>query len=171
MSKLVIRTAAVVVGAALSLAGVTTAAYADTKSWKDPKPNLTKITVSHGSTNIKITAKTGTFRIGSYFTVYLDTDPSDPGPEYRNDIYPNSEVSPLKRVEKFSQQGSTVPCDGLRASADVYGSKKVSVTVPRSCVGEPRKVRASVRGYYDVKGPNVIDWAPGYKKLTGWVYR
>lgn len=171
MSRIVTRIAAVALGASLSLAGAATAAQAHTRSFTDPKPNLTKVTVTHGSKNVKVTAKTGTFRIGSYFTVYLDTDPSNPGPEYRNDIYPNSEVSPLKRVERFGQQGTTKRCDGLRASADVYGPKKVSVTVPRSCVGKPNKVRVAVRGYYDVKGPNVIDWAPGYKKLTGWVYR
>jgi hypothetical protein len=35
----------------------------------------------------------------------------------------------------------------------------------------PDKVRVSVRGYFDVKGPNVVDWAPGLKKLGGWVHR
>jgi hypothetical protein len=75
------------------------------------------------------------------------------------------------RIEKFGQQGRAVPCDGLRGRGDVYGPKTVSVTVPRSCVGDPDKVRVSVRGYFDVKGPNVVDWAPGFKKLGGWVRR
>lgn len=29
----------------------------------------------------------------------------------------------------------------------------------------------AVRGYDDVKGPDMIDWIPGTKKLTGWVHR
>jgi hypothetical protein len=171
MSKIVTRIAAVALGASLSVAGAATAAQADTESFTDPKPNLTRVTVSHGSKNVKVTARTGKFRIGSYFTVYLDTDPRDPGPEYRNDIYPNSEVSPLKKVEKFGQKGKTKRCDGLRATADVYGPREVTLTVPRSCLGRPAKVRVAVRGYYDVKGPNVIDWAPGYREFTGWVHR
>ena len=171
MRKIFAAAAAVTVAVALSCTGGTTTARADTKSFKDPKPHITKVTVNHGATNIKITTKTGKYRIGSYFIVYLDTDPANPGPEFRNDIYPNSEVAPLKRVEKFGQQGKTAACDGLRASADAFGPKKVTLTVPRSCVGDPSKVRVSVRGYFDVKGPNVIDWAPGKKKFTGWVRR
>ena len=169
--KIAIRTAAVVLAAALSVAGATSVAEADTKSIKDPKPNITKVTVKHGSTNIKVTTRTGVIRPGTYLTVYLDTDPSNPGPEYRNDLVPASELSPLMRIEKFGEQGHAVRCDGLRGRGDVYGPKTVSVTIPRSCVGNPDKVRVSVRGYFDVLGPNVVDWAPGFKKLGGWVRR
>ena len=94
-----------------------------------------------------------------------------PGPEYRNDLVPASELSPLMRIEKFGDEGHAVPCDGLRGRGDVYGPTTVSATIPRSCVGDPNKVRVSVRGYFDVSGPNVVDWAPGFKKLGGWVRR
>ena len=156
MQNIALRTAAVILGAALSVAGAASFAEADTKSIKDPKPNITKVTVKHGSKNIKITTRTGAIRPGTYLTVYLDTDPSSPGPEYRNDLVPASELS---------------PCDGLRGRGDVYGPTTVSATIPRSCVGNPNKVRVSVRGYFDVSGPNVVDWAPGFKKLGGWVRR
>lgn len=171
MSKVAIRTAAVLLGATLSVAGATTAAHADTKSWKDPKPNITKVKVKHSSKTIKVTTTTGRIRPGTYLTVYFDTDPSNPGPEYRNDLIPASELSPLMRIDKFGQQGTAVPCDGLRGRGDVFGPKTVSVSVPRSCVADPTKVRVSVRGYFDVKGPNVVDWAPGFHEFTGWVRR
>ena len=171
MQNIALRTAAVILGAALSVAGAASFAEADTKSFKDPKPNITKVTVKHRGKNIKITTRTGVIRPGTYLTVYLDTDPSNPGPEYRNDLVPASELSPLMRIEKFGDEGSAVPCDGLRGRGDVYGPTTVSVTIPRSCVGNPEKVRVSVRGYFDVKGPNVVDWAPGFKKLGGWVHR
>ena len=125
MQKIAIRTAAVVLGAALSVAGAASVAEADTKSIKDPKPNITKVTVKHGSENIKVTTRTGVIRPGTYLTVYLDTDPSNPGPEYRNDLVPASELSPLMRIEKFGEQGHAVPCDGLRGRGDVYGPKTV----------------------------------------------
>jgi hypothetical protein len=168
--KIALRTAAVVLGAALSVAGAASFAEADTASIKDPKPNITKVTVKHGSENIKVTTRTGVIRPGTHLTVYLDTDPANPGPEYRNDLVPASELSPLMRIEKFGEQGHAVSCDGLRGRGDVYGPTTVSVTVPRSCVGNPETVRVSVRGYFDVKGPNVVDWAPGFKKLGGWVH-
>ena len=171
MSKVVVRIAAVVLGTALSVIGATSDAHADTRSWRDPKPNITKVKVKHSKKNVKVTTTTGVIRPGTYLTVYLDTDPSNPGPEYRNDLVPASELSPLMRIEKFGQDGTAVPCDGLRGRGDVYGPKTVSVTVPRSCLGYPAKVRVSVRGYFDVKGPNVVDWAPGFKELTGWVRR
>jgi hypothetical protein len=171
VSKVAVRIAAVALGTALSAAGATSAAHADTRSWKDPKPNITKVTVKHSKKNVKVTTTTGVIRPGTYLTVYLDTDPSDPGPEYRNDLVPASELSPLMRIDGFGQHGTAVPCDGLRGRGDVFGPKTVSVTVPRSCLGNPSKVRVSVRGYFDVKGPNVVDWAPGFKKFTGWVRR
>ena len=171
MSKVAVRIAAVALGAALSAAGATSAAHADSRSWKDPKPNITKVTVKHSKKNVKVTTTTGVIRPGTYLTVYLDTDPSDPGPEYRNDLVPASELSPLMRIDRFGQHGTAVPCDGLRGRGDVFGPKTVSVTVPRNCLGNPSKVRVSVRGYFDVKGPNVVDWAPGFKKFTGWVRR
>jgi hypothetical protein len=171
MLKVSTRVAAVVLGAALSVVGATSVAQADTKSWKDPKPNLTKVTVKHSSKKIKVTTTTGVIRPGTYVTVYLDTDPSDRGPEYRNDLVPASEVSPLMRIEKFGEAGTIVPCDGLRGRGDVFGPKTVSITVPRACLENPTKVRVSVRGYFDVKGPNVVDWAPGFRTFTGWVRR
>ena len=171
MSKVVVRIAAVVLGTALSVMGATSDAHADTRSWRDPKPNITKVKVKHSKRNVKVTTTTGVIRPGTYLTIYLDTDPSNPGPEYRNDLVPASELSPLMRIEKFGKDGNPVLCDGLRGRGDVYGPKTVSITVPRSCLGYPAKVRVSVRGYFDIKGPNVVDWAPGFKELTGWVRR
>lgn len=171
MSRVAIRAAAVSLGAVLSIAGAASVAEADSRSFTDPKPNLTKVTVKHRATTIKVTARTGVIRPGTYVTVYFDTDPSNPGPEYRNDLVPASELSPLMRIERFGQEGHAVRCDGLRGRGDVFGPKTVSVTVPRSCVGNPSKVRVSVRGYFDIPGPNVVDWAPGYRQLSGWVHR
>lgn len=171
MQKIAIRAAAIALASALSVGGAAGVAQADTKTIKDPKPNITKVKISHGTKNIKITTTTGAIRPGTYLTFYLDTDPSNPGPEYRNDLVPASEVSPLMRVEKFGDEGTAVGCDGLRGKGDVYGPKTVSITVPRSCVGNPAMIRVSVRGYFDVKGPDVVDWAPGKKKFGGWVRR
>ena len=33
--------------------------------------------------------------------------------------------------------------------------------------GTPDQVRVTIRGYYAVPGPDIIDWAPGTKKFTG----
>ena len=71
-----------------------------------------------------------------------------------------------RRVDKIGDAGSRIDCDGFRAQADTDGPGFVKITVPRSCVGTPDRVRVTIRGYYAVPGPNIIDWAPGTKKFT-----
>lgn len=171
MPSVATRLAAATLACAVAMIGGTSVAHADTKSWTDPKPNITKVKVKHSDTTIKITTTTGAVRPGTYLTIYFDTDGDDPGPEFRTDLIPASELMPLMRIEKFGQEGTAITCDGLRGRADVYGPTTMSLTVPRSCVGNPDRVRVSVRGYFDVKGPNVVDWVPGKKKFTGWVHR
>ena len=79
MSRTTNRLAAVALGALVSVAGATAAAQADTGTITDPKPNITKVKVSHGSTSIKVTTTTGAVTnprmTGS--TVPLPPDPVD----------------------------------------------------------------------------------------------
>ena len=105
-------------------------------------------------------------RPGTYLTIYLDTDPSNPGPEYRNDLVPASELSPLMRIEKFGR-GRAPPSHVTVCAAAVTSTdpRRSPSRCRAAVVGYPDKVRVSVRGYFDVKGPNVVDWAPGFKKL------
>ncbi len=159
--------AAVAVSLATALVTAQPAA-ADSTTFNDGGGYLTTVKVSHGD-DIRVKARVGAYNIGSHFSFWLDTDSDDPGPEYKIKVYPNSEVLPIRAVETFSSTGSAIDCN-YRARADAFGSKYVTIVVPRSCVGTPDRVRVSVRANYSIPGPNVVDWGPGRKKFFGWVW-
>ena len=167
----VIRSAAIASAALLSTAALMQPAAADVEAFQDAGGHLTTVRVRHGVENVRVKAHVGAMEIGSYFTFWLDTDAGNPGPEYKAKVYPNSDGIHVKQVEEFGDPGTSVPCDGFRASADVFGPEDVTIVVPRSCIGMPSRVRVSIRAYYDVPGPNVLDWGPGMKKFFGWVDR
>lgn len=165
----ILRTTAVASAALLTTAVLASPAQADTRTFNDGGGHMTTVKVTNGSTYVTIKADVGHYRIGSYFRFWLDTDSKNAGPEYKNEVWPNSELMPLKRVGSFTSNGTDVRCTGLRASADAFSSHYVTLKVPRSCIKNPSKVRVSVRAYYDVAGPNDIDWAPAKHKFFGWV--
>lgn len=167
--KRLIRGAAVAAASALASVGLIPQASADTSTFHDPAPRITTVKVYHSSSIVKVKVNVGAYELGSNFKFWLDTDPSNPGPEYRTTVYPNSDGITLRKVEDFGQSGTEVPCDGFKASADAFGSSYVSIWVPRSCLGDPGKVRVSTRASYEVPGPNTVDWAPGKNAFYGWV--
>lgn len=171
MLRRTIRGAAITVAGLLAVAAVSAPAQADTKTFNDGGGYLTKVKVAHGAKKVTVRAQVGTLTIGSYYTFWLDTLPKNAGPEYKVVIYPNSDGMSVLKVGSFKSAGKAVKCRGFRASADIFGPKVVSIKVPRSCIGNPAKVRVSVRASYAVPGPNVIDWGPGKKKFFGWVRR
>ena len=159
--------AAVAVSVATALVTAPSAAAEETV-FNDGGGHLITVRVSHGD-DILVKARVGDYNDGSHFSFWLDTDSDDRGPEYRIKVYPNSEVLPIQSVESFSGAGSAIDCD-YQAKADAFGSKYVSIVVPRECVGLPDRVRVSVRANYSVPGPNVVDWGPGRKKFFSWVW-
>ncbi len=151
-------------------AGVLTAqpAAADVETFDDGGSYLTTVKVRHGVENLRIKAKVGAYEIPSNFTIWLEVDPDDPGPEFKIPVYPNSEVAPIRAVENFRDRGSEVECD-YSASADAGGSKYIEVVIPRDCLDTPAAVRVSIRANYAIPGPNVVDWGPGTRRFFGWV--
>ena len=164
---------AAAVAAACLTAGValTPAARADTRTFTDKGAHLTTVVVAHTKTQVKVRADVGPFDIGDFATFWLDTDAHNSGPEYKAEVWPNSDGIHLLRVGSFASRGTAVDCDGFRATSDVFGPEEVTITVPRSCIGKPAEVRVAVRAFYEVDGPDVIDWGPGTKKFFGWVAR
>ena len=170
MRRTLHRIAAGGVAVAASLATVVATAQpatADSTTFNDGGGHLTTVRVDHGN-DIRVKARVGDYNIGSHFSFWLDTDSDDAGPEYKIKVYPNSEVLPIRAVENFADTGSEIDCD-YRAKADAYGSKYVSIRVPRDCLGTPDRIRVSVRANYYIPGPNLVDWGPGRKKFFGWV--
>lgn len=170
MSRTFRRTAAVATATLLTSAAFIPTASADVEVFPDTGGHITSVRVSHGSSNVAVTARDAEMEFTTYYRFWLDTDPKDPGPEYKTEVYPNSDGMALQKVENFSSEGTNVRCGGYRAIADAYGPEYAKIIVPRSCLGNPSKVRVSVTGFYD-ENPDVVDWAPGTRKFTPWVYR
>ena len=158
------------VAAGAGMAVAVPAASAQTRTFSDGGGHVTTVKVKHTSSYVSVDARVGKVTLGGDFTFWFDTNPGNPGPEYKVEVYPNSDGISLYRVDTFSSHGSVRSCD-VAATADAFGSDHVTVKVPRSCLGKPAKVRVALRAYYDVPGPNVVDWAPGTKKFFGWVTR
>lgn len=171
MRTAILRAAAILAASLMTSVAVLTPAQADTRTFRDKGGRLTTVKVTHGGTNVTVAANVGPMEIGSYFTFWLDTNARNAGPEYKTEVYPNSDGLAVLRVGSFSDKGTAIRCDGFRASADVFGPEVVTIKVPRSCIGNPGRVRVAVRAYYEVPGPNVIDWGPARRQFFGWVYR
>ncbi len=173
MPRILRRAAAVAAAALIPAAVLVPTAHADIAEFSDPGGHITKLRVVHGPATVGVTAFDADMEFTTHYQFWLDTDSSDPGPEYRVDVNPNSEVIPLLKVANFASPGIKKPsCTGLRVEADASDGDETpyaKVIVPRSCMGTPSRVRVSVVGYYE--NPDVTDWAPGTERFTAWVNR
>lgn len=176
-----LRRAATIVGASLATSlAVAMPAYADTTTFADRtgehgnRADITSVKVANGSGGghrVAVLASVRSLEVRDYFTFWLDTRSSNAGPEYKVVVYPNSDGIGLQRVGSFGDGGTTVTCDGLRARADAFGPNEVAISVPRSCLGNPGKVRVAVHGRFVRGGTTYRDWAPKYRIFFGWVAR
>jgi hypothetical protein len=176
-STRVVRGSAVVGVTVLASLALLQPASADTRRFSDPNgdtglpADITTVRVTNGSERVKVKARPGRVEFEDFFTYWLDTRPKNPGPEYRVDVVPNSDAFGLTRVDAFGEQGTPVPCDGLRATADNSNPEWISISVPRSCLENPGKVRVAVKARYTDGDTSVVDWAPAKRKFFGWVAR
>lgn len=135
--------------------------------------DITTVKVANGSgggARIAVRAKVGQLTIFDFYTFWFDTASLDAGPEYKVVVNPDSDgIQKLRVLDEFGEKGPAVRCDGLRARADTSGPAEVSASVPRYCLGDPGKVRVSLRGRYVNDGHQVTDWAPRERKFFSWV--
>jgi len=180
MSTHLRRGAAVGAASLLTTVAVALPAQADTRTFTDRAgdtgtgADITWVKVANGSGGghrIAVRAEIGQLGIEDFFTFWFDTASLDAGPEYKVVVYPNSDGIQLRVLDEFGEKGRGVRCEGLRARADAFGPDEVSVSVPRSCMGYPGKVRVSLRGRYVDDGHQVRDWAPAERKFFDWVQR
>jgi hypothetical protein len=174
MSRSLLRAVAVGAVALFGSLLVAQSAKADIQNFSDVGGHITGVRVSHGPTTLGITAYDAQMTLGTYYHFFVDTDSANPGPEYKAEIFPNSDGILLKRVGNFASRGIITRCRGLRGVADVFGDDYAKVIIPRSCIGGPSRVRVSVVGYYDENNDDridVVDWAPGEERFYPWVNR
>ena len=95
------RATAVAAAALIPVAVLVPTAQADIVTFPDVGGHITSVRVSHGPSTIGVTANDAEMDFDTRYQFWLDTNSSDPGPEYRVDVLPNTEVIPLLKVANF----------------------------------------------------------------------
>lgn len=115
------------------------------------------------------------FSSGTFTTItfWVDVDGADPGPEYVAEVVPNAGGMSLRRISYWGRPAGRVDCPGLRARADVFNERPVTLSVPRPCLDLPPRVRAAVRSVgRTARGDRVgVDWVGGRRHWSRWVRR
>ena len=163
-------------GVVALLAGLLTApsAQADIQEFSDVGGHITYVRVTHGPRTVGIFAHDDGINIRAYHHFWIDTNSTNPGPEYKAEVYQSSGRAHLMRVANFASSGIKFRCEGFRAESDPGHQAYAKVVVPRSCISVPDTVRVAVVGYYDDNADgriDLVDWAPGERRFYSWVDR
>ncbi|QNN53011.1 hypothetical protein [Nocardioides mesophilus] len=110
---------------------------------------------------------------GAGMTVFVDTDRTDPGPEYAFSagLFDGTDYM-LVRTEGWNLRrgGTPVECD-YQMSLD-YAADTTHIRMARACLDRPGKVRIAVRaGGQQPDGDQVRDWLGSRHEWTAWVAR
>ncbi|MBD3926202.1 hypothetical protein IEZ26_16375 [Nocardioides cavernae] len=164
--------AAVTVGAVLALPGT---AHAGHGSFDDPvgdstAVDITRVRVVHANA-VKVRVRSAVpLDAGQVYSFWIDTG-RGPRPTFHVSFRANSDFgSGIAVVESFGQRPiRTVQCPGMRAHADMFDDQPVSVRIPRTCLGDPKRVRVAVKFEDEITGS--ADWAPERRTFGPWVGR
>lgn len=168
-----IAVAAAVIGLALAVpADADVRRFTDARNDTSSSVDIRSVRVDNSTTSpnkVIVTVRQDNVRIGDSITIYLDTRPHDPGPEYSIGGAVASEFL-MRHRERWKGSGRVVPFDcGYKLKIHQKDDRSRAV-MPRSCLGDPGKVRVAVkveRGY----PPASHDWAKARKTWFSWVHR
>jgi hypothetical protein len=161
-------------GLTIGLLGLAAPAHAERYSVDDPadasgsRNDIYGLTVTHGQERVKFSILVDDLRRVSSAgaTLFLNTNPDDPGPEYALGTGLSSGTDyALVRVEGWRSPGSDpLNCDyHLRLG---YRADVVSGWISRACLKKPATVAAAVK-MVDAADPShlIRDWAPATRKF------
>lgn len=171
--------------AALSVAALTltqlTPASADGIGVTDPRDlnhgvDLRAVVVDHGAANVVVTTihknLRRSFKSGSAGAVFLDTDPSKPGPEYvfAGGYFVGTDYQ-LLHTDGFSYKKWGEPVEGSYRMRVDYAKEHVRMRISRAAIGSPEQVRVAVRvaGTRSDGSDTGIDWLGKPRSFTEWV--
>jgi hypothetical protein len=160
---------------AATLAVSTGPATADATSYDDPVGDSTSVDISrvrvvHRHAVAVRVHSAVPLAAGQVYTFWIGTGRGT-RPTYAVTFRANSDFGgQLAIVESFGRRPSRfVDCPGMRAHADMFDDRPVSVRIPRTCLGDPRRVRVAVRFADEQTGD--VDWAPERRTFGPWVRR
>jgi hypothetical protein len=113
------------------------------------------------------------FRSGASMTVYLDTDATEPGPEFAfpTVLFSGGDYGLIPtRGDGWSYGRRAVPLTcSYEANLD-FARDVSSIRIARGCLDRPDEVRVAVKAAgTQADGDIVTDWLGGRRHLTDWV--
>ena len=150
-------------------------ASADTTAYDDPVGDATSVDISRvrvvhrDAVTVRVRSAVP-LAAGQVYTFWVSTG-RGPRTTYHVSFRANSGFEgQLGLVRPFDRTPSRfVQCPGLRARADIFSDAPVAVRIPRSCLGDPSRVRVAVRFDDEINGD--VDWAPERRTFGPWVKR
>ncbi|NYE35467.1 hypothetical protein F4692_000571 [Nocardioides cavernae] len=171
--------------ATLSIAALVLAqlapANADSIGVSDPKDlrhgvDLRSVQVEHRARNVVVTTThtdlVESFRSGSSGAVYLDTDPTDDGPEFvlLGGFFVGTDYT-LVSTDGFARSDVGEPVEGSYRMTVDYDREQVRMRISRKALGDPDEVRVAVRvaGTKPNGKDTRADWLGAPRSFTDWV--
>jgi hypothetical protein len=150
-------------------------AMAGTTVFEDPvgdstSVDITQVRVVHrDAVTVRVRSEVP-LAAGQLYVFWIDAG-HGPQPDYRVAFRANSDFDGrLRLVSSFEDRRPRyVECPGMRAGADIFADEPVSLRVPRSCLGNPGRVRVAVQFKDEIA--DTVDWAPERRTLGPWVKR
>jgi hypothetical protein len=170
------KTVAAMAGVVMAL-GVASPAQADVRRFSDARGDtrssvdILSVRVDNSTADrreVRVRIRHEDLRLGHSITVYLDTRPADPGPEFAISGAAGSEYI-LNRTEGWKHMGRMVRPECGYSMRIHEGTEATRVIVRRGCIGKPGKVRVAVRAQRD--GTQAVDWAASRRTFLDFVGR
>ena len=138
--------------------------------------DLRSVEVQHGARNVVVTTThtdlQESFRSGSSGSVFLDTDPTDTGPEYvfAGGYFVGTDYA-LLHTDGFANKLWGEPVEGSYRMRVDYDADQVRMRISRDAIGSPDEVRVAVRvaGTRPNGRTTRTDWLGEARSFTDWV--
>ena len=138
--------------------------------------DLRSVEVKHGGRNVVVTTThtnlRESFRSGSSGVVFIDTDPTDPGPEYvfAGGYFVGTDYA-LLHTDGFATSKWGNPVEGSYRMKVDYDTEQVRMRIARDTIGSPDEVRVAVRvaGSRTDGTSTKRDWLGAPRSWTEWV--
>ena len=138
--------------------------------------DLLSVDVVHGARNVVITTThtdlVESFRSGSSGVVFIDTDPTDPGPEFvfLGGYFVGTDYN-LVSTDGFARSAVGEPVEGSYRMTVDYDADQVRMRISRQALGNPDEVRVAVRvaGSRPDGSSTKRDWLGAPRSFTDWV--
>ena len=182
MSKTLIGVAATTTIATAVALGVAAPAAADSIGVKDPAEtahgvDLRAVHVVNGEKRLRIVLNHTDLRrdprTGAGGVVYIDTDPSDRGPElaFAGGYFEGTDYQ-LVATEGFGVKSWKAPVSGSYEMTLDYAEEQTRMRISREALGGAGSVRVAVKvAGQGTDGSQVVDWLRARRSFTPWVHR